>query len=254
MRLLTAEALVLETSDFQERDRLVTFLSREHGRKRGVAQGARRRFSRFGGILQPLAKVSITWFEKEGRDLVRIRDAELVRPAGFLLEDLEGILLASYLADHAAAFAQENEPAERLSRLLDAALEALAAGADRDTVARYVEAWILRLEGIFPPPRECPRCGQSLVSVGAALAGDADLICRECARSDPSALPVSPEAVAFLLRIARGSPAEIAAAPPPLAIRRELEALHGRVRRHFLGHELKSYTMMRETLGRFESG
>ena len=93
----------------QEGDRIVSFLTRHHGRKRGAARGARRRYSRFAGQLQPLAKVHVSWFEKEERDLVRVRAVEMLRPPHRLAGDLEGILLGCYLAEHALVFAPENE-------------------------------------------------------------------------------------------------------------------------------------------------
>src|SRR5579863_6260408 len=135
LRLHTSEALLLDVRDLQERDRIVVFLTRERGKKSGVAKGARIRHSRFAGQLQPLAKAQVTWFEKEGRDLVRISAVDLVRPAHRLMEDLEGILLGSYLADHMLEFAQEDEASELLFRLLDSTLEALLAGVDRDVAA-----------------------------------------------------------------------------------------------------------------------
>jgi hypothetical protein len=88
MRLLDDEALLLEVSDLQEGDRIVSFLTRHHGRKRGAARGARRRYSRFAGQLQPLAKVHVSWFEKEGSDLVRVRAVEMLRPPHRLAGDL----------------------------------------------------------------------------------------------------------------------------------------------------------------------
>lgn len=252
MRLLSAPALLLQVVDFQERDRLVTFLTREHGRKRGVAQGARRRYSRFAGVLQPLAKLAVTWFEKDGRELVRVREAELLRPAAALLADLEGILVGSFLAEHVAAFAQEDAPAEGLFRLLDATLEALAAGLDRDTAARYVESWVLRLEGLFPAPRECPECGRALGDL-ARQRRDGSLVCGDCARVDPGAVAVSLAAVDWLLRIARLGPADLVGSAPPAAVRREVEQLSARVRREFLGQELRSYQVIQQ-MGGFGSG
>ena len=161
MGLQTAEALILDVRDLHDRDRIVTFLTREFGKKSGVAKGARTKHSRFGGQLQPLAKVQMTWFEMEGRDLGRISSVELVRPAHRLQEDLEGILLGSYLADHMLEFAQENEASDHLYRLLDSTLEALLAGVDRDLATRYFECWALRLAGVFPSPRVCPACGRT---------------------------------------------------------------------------------------------
>ena len=49
MPLITTEALVLRTYKLGEADRIVVFLTRDRGKKRGVAAGARRMKSRFGG-------------------------------------------------------------------------------------------------------------------------------------------------------------------------------------------------------------
>lgn len=254
MRFHSHEAIVLDVRDLQDADRIVAFLTRERGQKRGVARGARRRHSRFAGQLQPLARVRIDWGEKEGRDLARISGADLVRPARGL-DDLEGLLLASYLADHMLAFAQEDEPSELYFRLLDSTLEALGAGVDRDLAARYFEAWVLRLAGIFPVPRECPACGEPFTGDGAVLpaAGDA-MLCPRCAGAaaagGPGALAVPVGVLAFLVAIGRLDAAGlVAAGGVEPAVLRRVEELAARVRRSFLGHELRSYEVMQRTLG-----
>lgn len=254
MRFHTEEALILEVMDLQDADRIVAFLTRERGLKRGVARGARRRHSRFAGQLQPLAKARIHWGEKDGRELARISGADLVRPARGL-DDLEGLLLGSYLAEHMLRFAQEDEPSELYFRLLDSTLEALVAGVDRDLAARWFEAWVLRLAGIFPPPRQCPQCGEPFGPEGAVLppSGEA-LICPRCAgvaagREPAAGLAVPVPVLAFLVGIGRLGLAELAAQggaePEVLRLAEELAA---RVRRAFLGHELKSYEVMQRTL------
>jgi len=247
MRLLDDEALLLEVSDLQEGDRVVSFLTRHHGRKRGAARGARRRYSRFAGQLQPLAKVHVAWFEREDRDLVRVRGVEMLRAPHRLATDLEGILLGCYLGEHTATFAPENEGNELLFRLLDSTVEALLAGVDRNLAARYFEQWALRLAGVFPPPKECPLCGRDLAA-GALLprGGDA-LLCRPCAGAS-AGIAVDAEAVAFLLRVHREPLASVAAAAPPPAMLALVEQLCGEVRRGFLQHELKSYDVMQRTL------
>src|ERR1700712_310114 len=53
MALQTAEALILDVTDLHDRDRIVTFLTREYGKKRGVARGARGKPRRFRGPLPP---------------------------------------------------------------------------------------------------------------------------------------------------------------------------------------------------------
>jgi DNA repair protein RecO (recombination protein O) len=249
----SAEAIVLDVFDLHDRDRLVTFLTREKGKKKGVASGARTKHSRFAGQLQPLAKVQITWFEKEGRDLSRLSSVELVRPARRLHEDLEGILTGSYLADHMLEFAQEDEASDLLFRLLDSALEALEAGVDRNLAARYFEAWVLRLTGIFPAPTSCPLCGNPLVPRGALLPrGGEGLICFDCAESSEGreGLKVGPEVLEFLLRLGRESLArmgQVDRTPPSAAVLRQSEEVCARIRRAFLQHELRSYDVIQQT-------
>lgn len=250
MALHTSEALILDVYDLHDRDRIVTFLSREGGKRRGVARGARMKHSRFGGQLQLLAKVSVTWFEKEGKDLARISSVEMVRSAHAAQRDLEGILLASYLADHLLEFAPEGEVSDPIYRLLDSTVEALLAGVDRDLAARYFESWILRLAGIFPAPWSCNGCGAPFGEAGAVLPRSGEsLTCGDCSGAD--GLRVAPATLAFLQRIGRQSLPTVAAEGPaatPPAVLRRVEELCGRVRRAFLQHELRSYEVIQQTL------
>jgi DNA repair protein RecO (recombination protein O) len=264
MRAFGGEALILDVFDLHETDRIVTLLTRERGKTKGVARGARRKYSRFAGQLQPLARVRVRWFEKEGRELVRIGDVELVRPAHRLQQDLEGILLGSYLAEHLTEIVQENEPSELYFRLLDSTVEALLEGVDRDLAARYFEAWALRLAGIFPAPRECPLCGRPFPERGGVLPpGDEAVVCADCAASGSGmgaagaagggrpgivgaslGLPVDSEVLGLLVRLGREPLAELARRPPAARVLRRTERLNAEVRRRFLGKELRSYDVI----------
>jgi DNA repair protein RecO (recombination protein O) len=246
MSLRSSEAILLDVYDLHEYDQIVTLLTRESGKRRGVVKGSRRRFSRFSGQLRPLHKVRATWFEKEGRDLVRISSMESVRAADALGSDLEGIFVGACLAEHMVEFAQESEENDHLYRLLDSTIAALLDGVDRSLAMRYFEAWVLRLSGVFPVPSTCPECGESLAARGAMLATEDDaILCPSCARGGTA---VSPSTVQFLLRISRTSLRGLSRTPPSAATLAECEAVSGRVRRAFLQHELKSYRVMRETL------
>ena len=104
MPLYTADALVLRTYALGEADRLVVFLTRDRGKKRGVAKSARRPRSRFMGALEPLTEARVAYFESARRELVGLNYAETIRsPLG----------LASAVAQdgltHAAYFAASQE-------------------------------------------------------------------------------------------------------------------------------------------------
>ncbi|HVS02050.1 MAG TPA: DNA repair protein RecO [Thermoanaerobaculia bacterium] len=247
MRLASGEALLLEVADLQDGDRIVGFLTRREGRKRGAARGARRRYSRFAGQLQPLAKVHVAWLERDDRELVRVREVEMLRPAHRLYGDLEGILLGCYLAEQVQVFAPENDGDEVLFRLLDSTVDALLAGADRGVAARYFECWLLRLAGLLPSARECSACGGDLGGGAVWPRGGEGLLCRRCG-GGPASLAVDPEVLAFLLLVARTALPALAADGVPTAVLGRVERLCGEIRRGFLHGELKSYEVMQRTL------
>ena len=66
MPLYSSEALILRTYKLGEADRIVVFLSRDRGKKRGVAKGARRARSRFLGALEPLTRVNVAFYNVNG--------------------------------------------------------------------------------------------------------------------------------------------------------------------------------------------
>jgi DNA repair protein RecO (recombination protein O) len=253
MQLTTSEAILLDVIDLHEYDRIVSFLTPEHGRKKGVAKGARRKYSRFAGQLQPLAKVDITWFSKVGPELVRVSSLDLVRSAEPLYRDLETLAIGGYLADHMLEFAQENEDSRKLYRLLDTTIEGLLDGQDRSLAARYFEIWVLRLSGIFPVPVDCPLCGRSLLDTGGTLpVGEDSIVCTECHPSGPEDL-VSHEVLELLIRSRVEGMKSLASPPPAPSTLVGLEEVCARVRRSFLQGELRSYRVMQQMLAQTES-
>src|SRR5581483_9692253 len=83
--LYQADALILRTYKLGEADRIVVFLTRDRGKKRGVAKGARRQRSRFVGALEPLTEARVAYFESERRELVGLNYAETIRsPLGVI--------------------------------------------------------------------------------------------------------------------------------------------------------------------------
>ncbi len=149
MPLHTADALVLRTYALGEADRIVVFLTADRGKKRGVAEHARRPRSRFRGSLEPLTHVRVAYFEKERRELVGVNYAEAVTsPLGAAGADALGY--SHYFAELIDEWAADADPDERLFRLGTATLDALVAGTPVDPLARYFECWLLRLQGVYP--------------------------------------------------------------------------------------------------------
>src|SRR5499433_918290 len=75
----TTDALILRTYKLGESDRIVVFLTRDRGKKRGVAKNARRSRRRFGGALEPMTYGRVGYRERERRELVFLEYVEAVR-------------------------------------------------------------------------------------------------------------------------------------------------------------------------------
>ncbi|MFN2444256.1 MAG: DNA repair protein RecO [Vicinamibacterales bacterium] len=156
MPLHTADALVLRTYKLGEADRIVVFLTRDRGKKRGVAQGARRPRSRFSGALEPLTEVRLAYFEWERRELVSLNYAEPIQ-SPLRAPNPEALGYSHYFAELIDAWAADADPDERMFRLGASVLEALAQGTEVEPLARYFECWLLRLQGVYPADLDLSR-------------------------------------------------------------------------------------------------
>jgi DNA repair protein RecO (recombination protein O) len=241
----TADAFILGTYPLKEKDRIVSFLTRESGRRRGVARRAKGARSAFTGSLEPMTEARVVFFEREGRELVSIDSIDLVRPSFALSKDLERALLLSALAESLETFVSDSDPAEPFFRLARHAMDSLFAGAPAQAVAAYFDVWILKLSGLFPSPAECAGCGRSLDPKGSLLfdEGRPGFIGPECRRGE--ALRLSADAGATL-RVFLSRPLDPQTAPAGVG---ELVSVARRARRNFLGHELKSQRVLAEVLG-----
>ena len=242
MRIERSEAIILHTYAARERDKVVVFLTPEHGKRKGFAYGARAIRSRFGASLEPLAKVRIGYSEREGEELLRIESVDLIRSLFPAQQHLATSVAATYIAETVDTFAPAGDPADLIYRLLDRSCEALLDGAPPLPIVTYAEVWMLRLGGIFPSLHACIRCDAPLerpLRYDPALQG---FVCRDCASRDTHV--VSNDAADAIETILRTPVAKFAAAPPSVEVMLDVRALTGDMRRAFLGYELKSFEVL----------
>lgn len=243
MRISRTEAIVLHTYAARERDKLVVFLTPDLGKRKGWAYGARSIRSRFGASLEPLAKVRIGFIEKESEEVVRIESVDLIRSLFPAQQNLVSSIAATYIAELVDTFAQADDPAELIYRLLDRTTESLLDdGVDAAAVVAYAEIWMLRLAGIFPSTRECMQCHGSIarpLRFDPALQG---FVCANCAARETFVVPN--DVADTIETILRTPVAEFASQTIARETLFEVRSLAGTLRRHFLGHELKSFEVL----------
>jgi DNA repair protein RecO (recombination protein O) len=156
------EAVVLRTQKLGEADRIVTLLTRRHGRVRAVAKGVRRTGSRFGARVEPFMQVDLQLHE--GRELDVVTQAETIEPYGErIATDYPRYTAGTAVLETAERLtAEEREPSLRLYLLVTGALRALADGAHTPTLV--LDAFILRamaIAGYEPALDACARCDEA---------------------------------------------------------------------------------------------
>src|SRR6478609_7310782 len=231
MPVYTSDALILRTYKLAEADRIVVFFTKDRGKKRGVAKGARRARSRFTGALESLTRAGVAYYERELRDLVRINYIEPQRsPLAMVArhaENASALGHAEYFAELIDEWAPEGHADERLYRLGSSVIDALADGAPTEALARYFEFWLLRLQGVYPQLSACPECGGAYDGGAVMPARDAHYVCRRCASGGGTSLSLA--AMHFLRSSATSSPDALIGAPLDPAAARELETAHRRL-------------------------
>lgn len=185
MPLVETEGLVLKSYNLAEADRIVIFLTRDHGVVRGVAKGAKRPKSRFGSGLEPFSIVKLTYFQKEALELVSVREAELLKSFFEAASSPEFLQKFSYLSDLLISFAPPHDPNETLYRMVRACLETAESNpSELGALGFYFELWLLRLGGYLPDWNRCKDCGRTFIeSETANLQINFHLLCKNCARA-----------------------------------------------------------------------
>jgi DNA repair protein RecO (recombination protein O) len=189
------DGVVLRVQKLGEADRIVTVLTRKHGRVRAVAKGVRRTRSKFGARLEPFSHVDCQFYS--GRSLDIVNQAEGVRNYGVdLVGDYPRYTAGSAVLETAERLtAEEQEPSLRLFLLTVGALRSLA-DAEHDPPL-VLDAFLLRamaVAGWEPALRDCAKCGSPGPHRAFSVAGGG-MMCPAC-RPGGS---VNPSAGAVLL-------------------------------------------------------
>ncbi|KZE95552.1 DNA repair protein RecO [Agromyces sp. NDB4Y10] len=203
------DAVVLRTHKLGEADRIVTLLTRRHGKVRAVARGVRRTASKFGSRLEPFMVADLQLYE--GRTLDVITQAETIGSYGAeIVDDYEAYTAANAMVETADRVT-EAEGSTQQYLLLVGALRSLSRR--EHGPALTLDSYLLRalaIAGWAPSFVDCARCGRPgpHTSVVVQLGG---VVCDECA--PPGAPRVAPATVDLLGALLAGDWAMADAAP-----------------------------------------
>jgi DNA repair protein RecO (recombination protein O) len=245
MGLHQTDAFILRTFPLAETHKICVLLTRSDGLIRGVAHGSRRLKSRFGASLEPFTEVHLTYFEKEGKELVRVSNCEIIRSHFWKASKTENAAALSYITELLCEFLPAHEPNEKLYRLVLALLEALEQSVDLDSLVRYFEVWLLKLSGFFPDLRNCASCNGAIeINAGVWLGNDGAPQCYKCSGGRGTAINIDLRST--LETLLRNGPKVFAEAERPVEHLSAIGELCYRLIRRVIEHDLRSYNLMNQ--------
>ena len=224
-RSFRVDAVVLRHSDFGEADRLLTLFTRQLGKTRAIAKGARKIASRKAGHIEPFTHVRLQL--AKGKDMLLITQADTVDAYLPLRDDLVLTGQAAYVLELLDRFSFE-EGTEHPStfRLLTETLARLASQEDVWVVLRYYEMRLLDHVGFRPQLFECANCGRVVQPEDQYFSFSAGgVICPRCGVGLKHLHSISVETLKYLRHFQRSSYAEATRARPSLEVQQEAESL-----------------------------
>lgn len=202
---LTIQALVLRVTDYNDRDALLTVLTRNYGKLTIKARGLRRKNSPLIAPCQLLAFGEFTVFEYRG--MYTINEARSLELFQGLRRDLQKLSLGTYFAQVAELISQEDMPNPDLLALTLNCLYALAKlDLPEPLVKAVFELRVACIAGYTPDLFGCHVCGNQTPDRFDLSAGR--LECTRCRSmdSDGIRMPVTPGTVAAMQYISNCDP------------------------------------------------
>jgi DNA repair protein RecO (recombination protein O) len=243
MPIHTSEAIVLRKIDYGEADRIFTFLTSDQGKLSGMAKGVRSMRSRYGSSMELLTHGSLIYFDRQGKNLVSIRQFDILTS---FQENRQDLILSSssqYMAELVFHFVQEKESVPEVFALLLYALHGITHTRDTEAVLRIFEIRLLRLLGFAPRMDGCVHCGSTADYVGFCLK-ESGLICSSCKGHVSEHVSISQGLLFFWKQAMSMKLEKVDQVGLQGGLNRELKRLNHRYIRHLLGKEVRSFRFL----------
>lgn len=239
MPLEPATGIVVRFTDWSETSRIVTLFTRDFGKVRALAKGARRAKSNYESALDLLTVYSMVLLRKSSGSLDLVTEARVIERFTGLTQKLDHLYAAYYVAELLGEGMEDHDPHPGL---FDAALDSLrtlsrSIKPPASDVLRFERVYLKEL-GLEPKLDECVSCrcdveGEPHLAFDAQAGG---LICPDCQRFAKRCHRLSPGLPQSLTALYQ-SDGDWDDSPKML---KELRLLHNYYVTHLLGKRLRT--------------
>jgi DNA repair protein RecO (recombination protein O) len=196
MPLYTTNAIVIQSHHYGESDKIVTFFTKDFGKMKGIAKGARRSKKRFQNALEIFSHLRLIFFDREGMGLVRAENCDILHHFPRIREDLRRILYGNYYLELVNEMAGEREINAEVFELLLSFLSTLDTVEPQEETLRMFEIRMLSLFGYRPNMKRCGLCRREWgdfkeISSFFFSLEKGVLVCEPCSKAWEDLIPLS---------------------------------------------------------------
>jgi DNA repair protein RecO (recombination protein O) len=247
----TDEGIVLRRVDYGETDRVLTVLTREHGKVGVIARGVRRAGSRLAARTDLFERSRMQLATGRGELLVLAQAQRAESGIANRIEDPRRSACAGVIAELTDRVLESHHADPQIFELVGVALGAVSDPLrdPRAAVVRFARRMIDRL-GYAPQLHRCAACDRVLPERPAAFsASGGGLLCADCRPGDPAEVDCSVRAIKVLRVAVEGDEPTWSRLRLDLPTLATLEAIIERELEHHLDRRLRSWEVLRSLEG-----
>lgn len=204
MPINKTEAIVLRRINLADSDRIIVMLSREMGKFKCIAKGARKINYKYASAFELLTHLTTICYYREGRNLSYIKSVEPINSFHRVREEPLKFYVCSYIAEVVDSMLKEGDPNPELFDFLIRFIILLSRSSNLMTLLRTFEIKLLSLTGFMPILNMCSVCKCEInendlrYSFSLLING---VLCFRCRHRDLNAMKINIGTLRFLKKI-----------------------------------------------------
>ena len=189
----SSQAIILQTIDYSEWDRIVSFYTKDYGRIKGIAKGAKRSQKRFGSALEPFTYSEVVFTDKETNSLVRLERCNIIDAFPEIARDIKKVVFGNYFLELINSLTPEKQSNPGIFSLLLFFIELLKEKIFREDLIRIFEFRLFSLLGYQPQFLSCISCENkfSLQDSYKFSVKQGGIVCLRCQTKYTELVPLS---------------------------------------------------------------
>lgn len=197
MNIKQSLSIIMDVKETGESDLLVTFFSKEKGKLKGIAKGAKRSKKRFFNCLDLFYLVRIEFESKKDRDLCFLHSCKLINPFTKIREDYKAFTIANYMMELTNILFPVGVSDELMFHIIVNSLEILDKGDNYELARIDFEAKAMSIGGYRINLEKCQNCGRLYTGKGKGvfLPHKGGMVCLRCIKNSHPFILMEPKVI-----------------------------------------------------------